>query len=130
MAGRTTQKMYLDGRVIEHLNDLFTDIYYDRIVPYEDDLKSEAAYGERIWKSDPEVDPWESLALAVISGAVIDYVDAYIDGDVLGMAMLKKWFRQNEFTANILSETEQIVRRAEEEPYGLSLLRMRMRRYW
>ena len=96
---------------MEYLNDVFTAIHYDREIPYEDDLLKEAPYGSRLWKSEPEHDPWELLAAAVISHAAKDYVEACMDKDEYGKEAIKRWFMQNDFKETIFHELDRLTKR-------------------
>lgn len=96
---------------MEYLNDVFTSIHYDRKIPYEDDLLKEAPYGSRLWKSEPEHDPWELLAAAVISHAAKDYVEACMDKDEYGKEAIKRWFMQNDFKETIFHELDRLTKR-------------------
>lgn len=62
----------------DYLLDLFTGYHYDRMVPFEDDLVKEAAYGAPLWPRNREVSedfrPWELLMTAMIGEAVLDYL--------------------------------------------------------
>lgn len=63
-----------------YLTDLFTGLHYDNMVPFEDDLEKEAAYGERLWHSRAEATPDELLCTAVIGRAVVDLMELYCAG--------------------------------------------------
>lgn len=82
----------------DRLNNLFTALHYDRMVPYEDDLEKEAGYGRKLWKQEEKPDPWEILAAAVIGGAAVDYVNCAIDQDDWMMRKLEAWFARNEYS--------------------------------
>lgn len=60
----------------DYLNDVFTKEYYENMLPCENDP---ALTGSLLWKSEKEVEPWERLAMAVISLAVKDYIAAMAD---------------------------------------------------
>lgn len=62
----------------DYLKDVFTKEYYDNMLPCEDDP---ALTGSLLWKSEEEVSPWGQLAMAVISLAVKDYIDAALDAE-------------------------------------------------
>lgn len=61
----------------DYLLDLFSSLHYRHQIPYEDDIQKEAAYGERIWKSEPEKYPEEALITAVVGQAVLDYIECW-----------------------------------------------------
>ena len=82
----------------DRLNNLFTALHYDRMIPYEDDLEKEAGYGRKLWKQEEEPDPWEILAAAVIGRAAQDYVNCAIDQDDWMMRKLEEWFARNEYS--------------------------------
>lgn len=114
---------------MEYLNDVFTSIHYDRKIPYEDDLLKEAPYGSRLWKSEPEHDPWELLAAAVISHAAKDYVQAVVSGDERGAEVSRQFFRKNGFLEDILCEIDRMVRNAGSQ-WEKERLAKRMRVFW
>ncbi len=62
----------------DYLKDVFTKEYYDNLLPCENDP---SLTGSLLWKSEEEVEPWERLAMAVISLAVKDYIDATLDAE-------------------------------------------------
>lgn len=118
----------------ERLNDIATAAYYDQQVPYNEEPGHEAQYGHRLWKSDPDVDPWERLAAAVVSGAVRDYILCCIDvdeaRDEFERYRAKKerdavagWFKRNEFLENVFEEVERKVTEARRENRLRSLYR-------
>lgn len=79
------------------LNDLFARLHYERQVPYEDNLEKEAAYGQRIWPQEQEVDPWEFLAWALIGQAALDYVICRKEEDPMA-SEIEKWFARNGYS--------------------------------
>lgn len=73
----------------EHVLDVMTSHYYEYQIPGSGIPKDLS--GERLWKSEPETDPYDNLVIAVIAVAVSDYVDAYArreqakaEGDIKG----------------------------------------------
>lgn len=64
-----------EPRYEDHLLDVFSRNFYEQAVPYEDDLKKEAGYGERLYKSEQPPSTDEIFVIAVIGQAVLDYVD-------------------------------------------------------
>ena len=109
----------------EYIKDLYTARYYDWMIPYEDDLEKEAAYGSRIWKSQEAMTPEEALATAVIGQAVIDFLDIYrsrFDGrgyisleemyDQGSLRSLLVFFRQNDLTQAIMDRMMYEIRTA------------------
>ena len=93
----------------DRLNNLFTMIHYERMIPYEDDLEKEAGYGERLWKQEQKVDPWEILAAALIGRAAEDYVDSKLDGDEEMMRGLEAWFARNEYSLGFLNTLKRMM---------------------
>ena len=61
----------------DHLLDVMTSKHYLYQIPCDDDLEKLANYGEKIWKSEQEIDPMEKLAMAVTIQAVVDYINYY-----------------------------------------------------
>ena len=99
----------------DRLNDIGTSKYYDWLLPYEDDLEKEAAYGHRLWVSeDPDVDPWERLYAAVIAMACSDYLDYYIRGNQLMMQVMEDWFSEDELQRMVFDELNHLLRIAPE----------------
>ena len=117
--GTNVKKISTD-RYESRLNDIATAAYYDRMVPYNATVESEAPYGHRLWHSEDIPDPWERLAWAVVSGAVRDYILCCIDVDKArdeferGRAERERdavasWFQRNDFLANIFDEVDRKV---------------------
>ena len=62
----------------EHLQDIYVSEYYRNQLPADDeDPLKLAAYGTKIWRSEPAYDPWIELIFAVTAQAVVDYIEAY-----------------------------------------------------
>lgn len=62
----------------EHLQDICVSEYYRNRLPADDeDPLKLAAYGTKIWRSEPAYDPWIELMFAVTAQAVVDYIEAY-----------------------------------------------------
>lgn len=112
-----------------YLEDVMTAMFYDRQVPYEDDPVKEAQYGSVLWKSEPELDPWELLAAAVVSHAAKDYVQAVARGDEKGAEESRRFFRQNVFLEGVLSGIDGIIRKAETQS-DIDWLAKRMRLFF
>jgi len=107
----TMRRMCGDG-FEERLKNIMTTNHYDYMLPYEDDLKKEAAYGERIWKQAQQADPWELLAAAVIGRAAQDYVECCLQGDMRFTRELEAWFRKNPYSEEFFEELTRRVRKA------------------
>lgn len=61
----------------QHIQDLHVAAYYDNTIVDNDDLEKIAVYGEKIWKSEPENDPFEHLIIAMTVQAAIEYAQYY-----------------------------------------------------
>lgn len=61
----------------EHVIDVMTSHYYEYQIPGNGKPKHLKAGGKWIWKSEPEKDPYDNLVIAVVTLAVLDYVEAY-----------------------------------------------------
>lgn len=114
---------------MEYMQDVMTAEYYDRTMPYEDDLVKEAQYGTRLWKSGPVNDPWELLAAAVVSHAAKDYVQAVLHGDRAGAEIARQFFQKNGFLTGILAGIDWQLSRARTR-WELERLYRRMRVFW
>ena len=65
-------------KYLDYMTDLFTTLHYDRMIPFEDDLEKEAAYGELLWPQDFKVaeedEGWMLLITELVFGAVLDSI--------------------------------------------------------
>jgi hypothetical protein len=112
-----------------YLEDVMTAMFYDRQVPYEDDPVKEAQYGSVLRKSEPELDPWELLAAAVVSHAAKDYVQAVARGNEKGAEESRQFFRKNGFLEDVLAGIDSILQKAGTRR-EIERIEQRMRLFW
>lgn len=121
----------------DYLKDVFTKEYYDNLLPCENDP---ALTGSLLWKSEKELDPFEQLAMAVISLAVKDYVQAIASAEYAkrrwgnnGVPFvyehrkqeIEKFFTENELDA-ILNRLQYEIRKTR----NIELLESKIRVLW
>ena len=61
----------------DHILDIMTSNYYRQKIGCEDYVEKTSISGSYIWKSEPDYDPFEQLAMAVTAQAIMDYISAY-----------------------------------------------------
>ena len=68
-------------KYLDYMTDLFTMLHYDRMIPFEDDLEKEAAYGELLWPQDFKLDAvdegWMLLITEMVFVAILDYLETW-----------------------------------------------------
>lgn len=106
-------------RFEQHIKDVETSAYYDRVIVDDDDPLKLAVYGTKIWKSENDNDPYEKLITAMVVQAVIDYVGYFLNwqraqeegdqsGEVLWHSRMldeeNDFFRRYEITEYVFEE--------------------------
>lgn len=109
----------------EYVKDIGTYNFYERMIPYEDDLTKEAAYGERIWKSDgvADMEPAELLVTAVVGRAVLDFLEMVVAEEeyyghrpdvrerrLANMRMTVDFLKESEATEGVYDYLQQLIR--------------------
>ena len=125
----TTRKIGSEAYV-DYLNDILTCKYYDNQLPAEDDPVKEAqSGGQRLWRTDAEVDPWERLAAAVIAMVAKDYVRAVFGGRRMDWLRreCEQYFEENEFAWPVYEELRVLMRWAGDDKYRRRLVERHVR---